>query len=208
MAIRFWRRLFYSITINIFGLSGAIFVTINSFFLFRLSISKQIIQLTGLSLAKIMKNYYQLMAYMELPWVTKLQVSDFPFSVHGAEHMSEVKSLFVVNLILMILSLIGVCFVYQKIKQRGEWWQLIRGIQNTMILTPVLVFFLGINFDYWFVVFHKVFFRNNYWIFDPVKDPIINILPDTFFLTCFASIFIIFECYQFILYMIVKKQVN
>jgi integral membrane protein (TIGR01906 family) len=35
--------------------------------------------------------------------------------------------------------------------------------------------------DRFFVVFHKIFFRNDYWIFDEASDPIIKVLPDEFF---------------------------
>ena len=31
---------------------------------------------------------------------------------------------------------------------------------------------------------HKIFFRNDYWLFNPATDPIIKILPDTFFMHC------------------------
>lgn len=31
---------------------------------------------------------------------------------------------------------------------------------------------------------HKVFFDNDYWLFDPKYDPVITILPDRFFLHC------------------------
>ncbi|EGT4138481.1 DUF1461 domain-containing protein, partial [Clostridium perfringens] len=34
------------------------------------------------------------------------------------------------------------------------------------------------------------FFNNDYWIFDPNKDPIINVLPESYFL--FLAIFILF----------------
>jgi integral membrane protein (TIGR01906 family) len=52
----------------------------------------------------------------------------------------------------------------------------------TLILLPVtLLTAFAINFDKAFVVFHEIFFRNNYWQFDPQMDPIINILPEEFF---------------------------
>jgi len=39
-----------------------------------------------------------------------------------------------------------------------------------------------INFSKTFYFFHKIFFRNDYWIFDPVIDPIINSLPEELFM--------------------------
>ncbi|WP_332237328.1 TIGR01906 family membrane protein [Sporolactobacillus sp. KGMB 08714] len=46
-----------------------------------------------------------------------------------------------------------------------------------------------VNFDASFTVFHLLFFRNNDWLFDPVANPVINILPETFFLH--AALFIL-----------------
>ena len=40
------------------------------------------------------------------------------------------------------------------------------------------------NWSKVFLTFHKIFFRNNYWMFDPASDPVILILPDAFFLQC------------------------
>ena len=48
------------------------------------------------------------------------------------------------------------------------------------ILCIVLPAFLGImvavNWEYVFVTFHQLVFNNDYWMFDPTTDPIINIL--------------------------------
>ncbi|WP_252897795.1 lipoprotein intramolecular transacylase Lit [Amylolactobacillus amylophilus] len=37
------------------------------------------------------------------------------------------------------------------------------------------------NFDAFFVFFHGIFFHNSDWLFDPVTDPIINVLSENFF---------------------------
>ena len=37
-----------------------------------------------------------------------------------------------------------------------------------------------INFEKSFVIFHKLLFSNDYWVFDPEKDPIILMLPEEF----------------------------
>ena len=50
-----------------------------------------------------------------------------------------------------------------------------------LIFSICLLIPFSINFDASFNLFHKIFFSNNYWLFDPDLDPIINILPETFF---------------------------
>lgn len=39
-----------------------------------------------------------------------------------------------------------------------------------------------IDFSKVFIIFHKIFFRNNYWVFDEKMDPIINALPEDLFM--------------------------
>ena len=49
-----------------------------------------------------------------------------------------------------------------------------------------------INFKKTFTLFHKIFFNNNYWLFDSNTDPIILILPEHFFMLC-GIVIIIFQ---------------
>jgi integral membrane protein (TIGR01906 family) len=208
MAIGIWRRLSYTLLLVITGLSSAIFITINAFFLFKWSIKPALVKLVGLSASKIMHNYLQLMAYLELPWVKTLKLDDFPFSVHGLEHMAEVKHLFMFNTGLMIISIIGTIWFFRFLSKTKGWWQILGGLQNALVITPLIAFFASVNFDHWFIIFHQIFFRNNYWIFDAKQDPIINVLPDQFFIICMISILIIFELYLVIVFWVAKKQVN
>jgi len=52
---------------------------------------------------------------------------------------------------------------------------------------------MAVDFNDFFIDFHKILFRNNDWLFDPSLDPIITALPDTFFLHCFIMAFALFE---------------
>jgi len=62
----------------------------------------------------------------------------------------------------------------------------------TVILLPSLVgAAVALNFDAAFVIFHQLFFKNDFWLFDPATDPIILLLPDTFFLHCAVIIVLI-----------------
>ena len=48
-----------------------------------------------------------------------------------------------------------------------------------------------IDFSWAFTMFHKLFFRNDYWIFDPRIDPIIIALPEELFMICGGAILIL-----------------
>ena len=47
--------------------------------------------------------------------------------------------------------------------------------------TGLFLLIFNHNFNYFFVKFHEAVFSNDYWIFDPDKDPVINILPQEVF---------------------------
>ena len=48
-----------------------------------------------------------------------------------------------------------------------------------------------INWEWTFVLMHKILFRNDYWLFDPWQDPIINILPNGVFFAYGALILVL-----------------
>lgn len=54
-----------------------------------------------------------------------------------------------------------------------------------LITLGIMIVLMLHNFDRFFVIFHQVLFHNQDWLFDPNTDPIINVLPTTFFEQCF-----------------------
>lgn len=53
---------------------------------------------------------------------------------------------------------------------------------KALIVIPLILMLpIVVNFEGSFVLFHKTMFNNDYWIFDPNLDPVINILPEEFF---------------------------
>ena len=79
-----------------------------------------------------------------------------------------------------MLSVIGI--LLQKRKKNTEYL-LLAGIL-TVGIPAVLAAFIAMNWNKVFVLFHKLIFNNDYWIFDPRTDPVIMILPDAFFMHC------------------------
>jgi len=57
-----------------------------------------------------------------------------------------------------------------------------------LILSAVLVGIIAFDFDRAFIIFHHIFFDNDYWILDPRVDLLINMVPIYFFIH--ISIFI------------------
>ena len=63
------------------------------------------------------------------------------------------------------------------------------------VIPVVVVPFAVANFDTFFVTFHHMIFHNNNWLFNPLTDPIINVLTEGFFAACFSIFGIIYELY-------------
>ena len=139
-------------------------------------------EMSGIPEERIRENYDVLIDY-NLVWNRgPLQFPDFPMSLGGETHFREVKRIFDTFQILFVVSLAGMTALRIKAKSLRDG----RYARLTAYLCCGIVAALGIfalvGWDRLFVVFHKVFFNNDFWIFDAASDPVITILPDTFFL--------------------------
>lgn len=182
-------------------ISLVIALTINAFWLYRLDIHwLGISQTVGMAPHKLMHNYYQMVGYLELPWVTDLNMSDFPTSYTGMIHFHDVKNLFLLNNVVLLVTIVPAGLFLRQLHRRAEQWRLLWPVQVAAVVPLVLGALMAVNFNGFFIAFHKVLFRNNDWLFDPSLDPIITALPDTFFLHCFALAFVLFELGLGILY--------
>jgi integral membrane protein TIGR01906 len=187
------KDLFYTIALAFFILTSAITITIfASYALFAVDINHYYLtQAVGMKYSTIMKNYAQMMDYLINPFNWHFQLSDFASSAAGRLHFQDCKKLFLLNFGVFILTGIIVA-KFHKVRARFSrifFWIGIAGI--------VLAILMMLNFDEFFVVFHEVLFRNSDWLFDPSKDPVINILPEEFFTQCFILFFVLFEGLNF-----------
>ncbi|MCH4171800.1 MAG: TIGR01906 family membrane protein [Lactobacillus sp.] len=181
--------------IFLFILTLAIFLTIVGTFIYY-PIDAQLYQLpqqANMSLSRLMHNYTQLMAFLNFPWVTQLHMADFPSSISGTAHFVDVKKLFILNNVLLVLSALVAMPTLGKWRQQAERWRLYRPFQIGALVPILIGGMAALNFDTFFVTFHKIFFRNSDWLFDPAVDPIINVLPEQFFMHCFIVAFVLFE---------------
>ncbi|CAJ1228480.1 hypothetical protein LZ22198_MCBDPFMK_01623 [Levilactobacillus zymae] len=181
--------------------SLSITLTINAVWLYRLDIGwLHISHDVHLSAAVLMHNYGQLLAYLELPWVTDLKMSNFPTSFTGMVHFEDVKRLFLIDHVVLLVSVAPAIGYLRQLARRAEQWRLLRPMQVAAVVPVVLAGCMAINFNGFFIAFHQVLFRNNDWLFDPNLDPVITALPDTFFLHCFVLAFVLFELGVSLLY--------
>ncbi|WP_125767451.1 TIGR01906 family membrane protein [Lapidilactobacillus wuchangensis] len=161
--------------------------------MYPLEIKGQHLTSYGLSATKLNANYQQLMAYLNFPWVGKLVMSDFPTSASGAAHFADVKRLFLLAWALLIVTVPWALAFLGKLRQRRQLDLLKYPAEVGALLPVAIALIASLNFDQFFVTFHHLFFRNSNWLFDPNTDPIILVLPESFFSHCFILAFVIFE---------------
>ncbi|WP_251867703.1 TIGR01906 family membrane protein [Enterococcus malodoratus] len=177
-------------------LTLAITLTINARWLYQFDIGHlDLLDYTTLSAKELMHNFDQLMRYLNLPWVETLKMTDFPVSSSGALHFYEVKKLFLLNYGILLVTIVPSLFYLRHLNKQQRLWTLIQPFRIAVVVPIVIAFLMAVNFDRFFIMFHGVFFNNDAWIFNPATDPIINVLPETFFLHCFILFFVLLEIF-------------
>lgn len=113
------------------------------------------------------------------------------FSDIEIRHMIDVRDLFAAaNLIVLIA---GLCFAAtclaaaftgryrRKLRLLIRCW---RGVAAGVFAgLALLAAVIGINWHQAFIIFHEIFFNNDYWILDARIDLLVNIVPYNFFIT-------------------------
>ena len=109
-------------------------------------------------------------------------------SEHGRIHFADCKKIFDAVQILCVITGVLTLFCYFLHRHGGNSRYLRMAGVLTIAIPVVTGAFAFWKWDLAFTTFHKVFFRNDYWLFDSAQDPIILVLPDAFFFQCAAVI--------------------
>ncbi len=166
-------------------ISVAVVITINFRPLYYMDINSLNIEAnSGLSREVIVENYNALIDYCSPFFKGELVFPTLTASASGLQHFTEVKDIFTSFYVLGAITLaLGIIIIIQKAKNKDISYLLVSSI-TAIVLPLILGMYLSIDFDRAFILFHKLFFKNDYWLFDPSTDPVITMLPDTFFLHC------------------------
>lgn len=187
-------------------ISLAIAITINFRPLYVFDIDHlNILRYTTLDQDTLLKNFDHLMGYLNNPFEKGLRLPDFPVSASGAHHFFEVKRLFLIDYLVLAVTLIPSIYFLVYLKKNKRFWRLIRPFQIGMFVPIVLGFFMAIGFDRFFILFHETIFNNEDWLFNPATDPIINVLPEQFFMHSFILFFALIELF-FALFIFIGKR--
>ena len=120
--------------------------------------------------------------------VRELQLPSFPMSDTGKVHFEEVRRIFfAIQYAGAVCLLLFAAGFARKVCRRD--FECLRLMALFSVVIPLTVgTAIAVSWRKVFVIFHELVFQNDYWIFDPVTDPVINILPDEFFFHCAAAI--------------------
>lgn len=166
--------------------------------------------LTGISKEVIIENYNILINYQSIFYTGPLVMPDFSMSLGGEIHFEEVKNLFIVIQVLCMISGIGTIRLLIKSWKNKEVLYLKLASKLSILIPLCLGGICMINFSQAFIIFHKIFFRNDYWIFDARTDPVITILPQDFFMygfLCIVGCIILGSIFCFALYKYEERKI-
>lgn len=181
---------FAGILLMLFLISAAVTLTLGARSLYYFDIGYlEIPEYSGYSEKEIRENYDVLIDYNQNASITKLIFPDFPMSEEAEIHFAEVKQIF--QFIIKLFRVSGVLLIPLIIwkKKRREFGYLKAAGILTIVIPSVLGLAVALNWETAFELFHELLFQNDYWVFNPVTDPVINILPDEYFFHCAMLIF-------------------
>lgn len=149
----------------------------------------------------ILDNYQNLLSYLTKPWETSLVLPDFVASQSGLKHFADVKRLF--SLVQgLVLGLPLILFVPNR--SLSDFFTSYQKPFLVAAMLPILLAGMGIvvGFDSFFTFFHHLLFPfDSSWLFHPQTDPVILILPQTFFLICFLIFFAYYQLVMWLAYL-------
>lgn len=189
------KRIVSSLVILLFAICSSITAVIFiSPFLYRLCIGWfNLTDISGLTQAQLLENYDTMLSYLVNPTVHDLNMPYFSMSEGGAQHFEEVKVLFFINFVILVILFLLTIWVISYIKKRN--WQLVMAPHFTFKLAfpLILLFFIVVAFDQVFILFHQLLFNNDLWLFNPLEDPVITVLPQEFFMMLFIIALLVYE---------------
>lgn len=204
-----WRERLGLLSLFLTLITLAIAITINFRPLYVWDIDHlNILDYTHVDKETLLKNFDQLMAFLNNPFNTKLALPDFPMSAAGRGHFVDVKKLFILDYAVLLVTVIPSILFVRRLQRTGRMWRLLRPFQWGMAVPVLFGSLMAVGFDSFFVKFHQLFFSNDDWLFDPVTDSIINVLPEAFFMHCFILFFVLIELFFLLMVLISHKEIK
>ncbi|MDO5039911.1 TIGR01906 family membrane protein [Clostridium sp.] len=184
----FIKELLIAVYFFIISILSSVLIIFNSTFIYKMCINFFNIEIiSGIQKDLLIEDYKKIISYVTNPFVKELKLDNFVMSSTGEFHFWEVKNIvFIIEVIFLILLIVGI--ILFLLNRNNKFKLPINSLNYLFFFTVIVVFFIliFIYFDFTFVFdkFHKILFNNDYWIFNPITDPIIKALPEEFFMVC------------------------
>lgn len=166
----------------VFTISFSVIAVLNIRPVYYASIDRIQAQSPQYSKEMMKENYDILIDYLNPLDNSRLELEGFEMSPQGEIHFEEVKVLFNMVYIAALISLIASIGFFIYFRMRGDLSYIRLSAVFTFLIPLILLIPFILDFSRSFVIFHELAFSNDYWIFDPRIDPVINILPEWFFM--------------------------
>ncbi|MDU4324217.1 MAG: TIGR01906 family membrane protein [Clostridium celatum] len=210
--LNIFTRILMSIFTAVAIIAIATIIALNLRFIYIFIIDKyKLVNITGVSKANLIIDYNELINYLQNPFIESLKFENFTMSSYGEIHFLEVKRIFISLIVIALVFIIANLFYIFlcKLKMRSSYKNIIKNLNSgsniLIIFFIILLATYVIDFSKAFIIFHKIFFKNDYWIFDATIDPIINALPEDLFMIYGAIILGIVILSSIIIKLINKK---
>lgn len=164
---------------TIMAMSVALFLTLN------LSVLLIHYPHWNISVAATRNDYLRLLWYLQDPGNHQLLLHHVPLSKVGYRHFKDVRLIMILNETVIIVSGSLVSILLKEICRRKMAWQLLKPLEIIMTVLIISFSMVLVNFSTLFVRFHYLIFANHDWFFKTNTDPIILMLPLSFFTQAF-----------------------
>ncbi len=190
-------------------LAVGLYLAVNMRFLYYLNISwNDLPAASGYNAVVIRENYDALIDYCCPFFTGPLSFPSLPSSESALSHFAEVKVIFTVIYIMGAVSLITTVIAFISKHRNGSFMYLKTCAICAAVLPVFVAVFSLISFDTLFILFHKLMFNNDDWIFDPATDPIIDMLPESYFAQCAILIAAVMLVGAGIAYLFYRRRLN
>lgn len=157
---------------------------------------------SGFSQEVIRENYDALIDYCSPFYRGTLNFPSMAASANGLSHFAEVKVIFNMVYLLGAVSFVSLGVIIFFKKRKNEFCYFLSSSITTAGIPVLLGLASVINYNAVFTLFHKLMFANDDWIFDETLDPIIRVLPESYFMLCTFILCTIILLGALILYLI------
>lgn len=149
-------------------------------------------------------SYVELQKFLLCPWES-LSLTEYALSGQAKQHFLDVKNYVMALEIVSVLLTPWSCYIFYRDMYQGycyTWIQRLKYWIKGELWILILVLLFGFNQS--FILFHRLLFRNAYWIFD--RDAIIELFPTSFFVVLLCIGLIVFNSLCLCLYIISKRK--